>query len=151
MNAVLKESLPCQIFLIEACKRLVRHVKSFEARLLAEETNSKTTRPRILDMNEFATLLGKVSSYAIMLMTPEWSSASVPRPDSIWQGSCLDNCILPLRYGLPCRHWMLRSLLEGFPLSLSLVHPRWWLSGSPVYAGGWAMGYHDAAINSQEY
>jgi len=45
---------------------------------------------------------------------------------------------------------MIRAVLEGFPLPLSLVHPRWWLSGSPVRAGGWAMGYYDAAIDPQE-
>ncbi|KAI9768401.1 MAG: hypothetical protein M1839_004118, partial [Geoglossum umbratile] len=85
MNAVLKESLLCQISLIEACKHLTKHVRSFEAKLLAEETTSRTTRPRLLDMNGFATLLGKISNYAILLMAPEWSSAAVPRPDSIWQ------------------------------------------------------------------
>jgi hypothetical protein len=46
---------------------------------------------------------------------------------------------------------MLRSVLEGFPLLLSLVHPCQWLSGSPVYAGGWATGYYDGAIDPQEH
>jgi hypothetical protein len=45
---------------------------------------------------------------------------------------------------------MFRSILEGFPLPISLVHPRWWLTGSPVLEGRWAMGYHDAAIDPQE-
>jgi hypothetical protein len=42
---------------------------------------------------------------------------------------------------------MIRAFLESFPLPLSLLHPRWWLSGQPVLAGEWAMGYHDAAID----
>jgi hypothetical protein len=62
----------------------------------------------------------------------------------------LYDCLLPLRYELPCRHWIVRSVVEGFPLPISLIHPRWWLSGSPVLDGRWTMGYHDAAIDSQE-
>src|SRR3954447_24607859 len=103
----------------------------------------------MLDMNGFATLLGKITVYAINLIAPEWAAACIPKPDSIWQGGCLYNCLLPLRYSLPCCHWMIKSVLEGFPLPLSLVHPRWWLSGSPVLEGGWAMGYHDAAMDPQ--
>ncbi|KAI9760850.1 MAG: hypothetical protein M1840_002183 [Geoglossum simile] len=150
MNAVLKKTLNRQISLLEACRRLVKVVESFEAKLLEAETMSMTYRARILDMNGFATILGKVTSYAIGLMAPEWAAACVPRPDSIWRGSCLHNCSFPLRYGLPCRHWMTRSVLEGFPLPISLVHPCWWLSGSPVLGGGWVMGYHNAAIDPQE-
>ena len=45
---------------------------------------------------------------------------------------------------------MIRSVLEGFPLPISLIYPRWWLTGGPVLARGWAMGYHDATINPQE-
>jgi hypothetical protein len=73
MNAVLKKTLNCQISLLEACKRLVKAVDTFEARLLQAETMSMTLRPRILDANGFATILGKITSYAIDLMTPEWS------------------------------------------------------------------------------
>ena len=150
MNAILKKTLHRQITLLEACRRLMREVQAFEAKLIAEEINSMAFRPRILDANGFATLLGKITSYAIDLMAPEWVAATVPRPDSIWQGHCLYNCPLPLRYGLPCRHWMIRSVLEGFPLPLSLIHPRWRLAGSPVRTGGWTMGYYDAAIDPQE-
>jgi hypothetical protein len=83
-------------------------------------------------------------------MAPEWASTAVPEPDSIWQGSCLGSCILPLQYGLLCRHWMLKSFLDSFPLPLSLVHPHWWLSGSPMHVGGWTVGYYHAAIDPQE-
>ena len=150
MNATLKKTLHRQITLLEACRRLIREVQAFEAKLIVEEVNSMAFRSRILDTNGFAILLGKITSYAIDLMAPEWTAAAVPRPDSIWQGHCLYDCPLPSRYGLPCRHWMIRSVLEGFPLPLSLVHPRWWLAGSPVRTGGWTMGYYDAAIDPQE-
>jgi hypothetical protein len=41
-------------------------------------------------------------------------------------------------------------LTEGFPLPVSLVHPRWWLIASPVHEGRWTMGYHYAAIDPTE-
>ena len=151
MNAILKDSLNRQITLQEACRRLVKAVRAFEVKLLDGEITSMTVRSRVLDLNGFATLLGKVTNHAIDLMTSEWSTACVPKPDSIWQNGCLHDCLLPMRYGLPCRHWMIKAVTEGFPLPISLVHPRWWLSGSPVRAGEWAMGYHDAAIDPQEY
>jgi hypothetical protein len=107
-------------------------------------------RSRILDLNGFSTLLGKITSYVVNLMVSEWTAACIPRPNSVWQGSCLDVYTFPLRYGLPCRHWMLKSVLKGFFLPLSLVHSRWWLSESPVLQGGWTMGYYNAALNPQE-
>ena len=71
MNATLKKTLSCQISLLEACKRLVRAVDNFQAKLFDEETQSMTVRPWILDLNGFATLLGKVTTYAIHFMASE--------------------------------------------------------------------------------
>jgi hypothetical protein len=71
MNTTLKKTLHRQITLLEACRRLVREVQVFEAKLIAEEVNSIAFRLRILDANGFATLLGKITSYAINLIAPE--------------------------------------------------------------------------------
>jgi hypothetical protein len=113
MNATLRKSLSRQIPFLESCKRLVREVRTFEAKLLAEELTSMTVRLRILDMNGFAVLLGKVSTYAINLMVSEWAAACLPKPDSLWQGSCLHGCLLLLRYSLPCRHWRFSLFLRA--------------------------------------
>ena len=51
---------------------------------------------------------------------------------------CLCNCELPLRFGLPCKHWMFPFYLRGEPLSLSLFHPRWLLDG-PAVVQSWRM------------
>jgi hypothetical protein len=45
---------------------------------------------------------------------------------------------------------MIRPVIKGYPLLLSLIHPRWWLAGSPVRARGWTIRYYDAVINPQE-
>jgi hypothetical protein len=68
MNEVLKKTLYCQITLLEACRCLVREVRTFKAKLLAEEITSITLRSRIF---RFATLLGKITIYAIDIMAPE--------------------------------------------------------------------------------
>ena len=83
MNAVLKKTLSCQITILEACKRLVREVDRFEAKILQAEILSKVSRPWILDLNGFATLLGKITTYAINLIAPEWAAACVPKLNSI--------------------------------------------------------------------
>ncbi len=43
--------------------------------------------------------------------------------------SCRLKCELPLRWGLPCRHWMYAAFVDNSPIPLSLIHPRWFLDG----------------------
>ena len=33
-------------------------------------------------------------------------------------------CELPLRWGLPCRHWMYSAFVDETPIPLSLIHRR---------------------------
>jgi hypothetical protein len=40
-------------------------------------------------------------------------------------------CELPLRYALPCQHWMLGAYELDVSIPLSLIHPRWLLDGPP--------------------
>jgi hypothetical protein len=44
---------------------------------------SRAVTPRLMDKNAFATLSGKVTLYAIELLTPEWTATTLPRPNSI--------------------------------------------------------------------
>ncbi len=118
MNATLKKTLSCQISLLEAYKRLVRAVDNFQAKLFDEKTQSMTVRPQILDLNGFATLLDKVTTYTIYFIAPEWVAACLSKPDTIWQGSCLHHCIIPLRYSLVtirCSDLFWKAFLCLFP------------------------------------
>ena len=45
---------------------------------------------------------------------------------------CPSECELPLRFSLPCKHWMLLFYLSERSLSLSLFHPQWFLNGPAV-------------------
>jgi hypothetical protein len=50
---------------------LIREVGQFEVKLLKAETLSMDFRPQILDLIGFATVLGKITNYAIELIAQE--------------------------------------------------------------------------------
>jgi hypothetical protein len=87
--------------------------------------------------------------YAIKLASAEWS-ATKQLADDIEDGKeeefeldpevgCLFGCELPIRFGLPCRHWMYASVIEECPLLLSLFHPQWLFDGPAVLHNRWVM------------
>jgi hypothetical protein len=95
-----------------------------------------------MDLKAFAKARSKLTHYAIDKTMAEWR-ATKDFGDLIDSGDegpfkfdkaigCQCKCELPLRFGLPCKHWMLPFYLSGEPLSLSLFHPRWFLDGPAV-------------------
>lgn len=57
---------------------------------------------------------------------------------------CPLGCELPLRWGLPCRHWMYHTLFDESAIPLSLVPPRWFFDGPDYLEQQWNMNYsHD--------
>jgi hypothetical protein len=83
INTVLKKTLTYQIFLLKACKCLIKIVKEFEIKLLEGETMSIAIRSQILDLNSFMTVLKKVVTYAIDFIALEWAATCILKPDSI--------------------------------------------------------------------
>ena len=55
--------------------------------------------------------------------------------------SAQGDCDLPVRYGLPCRHWMEKAMQDSASLPLSLLHPRWLLDGPPAIRFDWQPSY----------
>ena len=55
----------------------------------------------------------------------------------------LQNCRCELlhRFGLPCKHYLLRAFQQGQPIPRSLVHPRYWLRGPVIYSTNWRPTY----------
>jgi hypothetical protein len=91
----------------------------------------------------------KLTLYALELSMREWSTTK-RMADEIDEGmeeefefdldeGCTFGCELPVRYGLPCRHWMYNCLVEEVPLPLSLFHPRWLFDGLAILYNRWAM------------
>jgi hypothetical protein len=60
---------------------------------------------------------------------------------------CHFSCELPVRYGLPCRHWMYTSVIEQCQLPLSLFHPRWHFDGPAVLYSRWIMTWNPRELN----
>jgi hypothetical protein len=55
--------------------------------------------------------------------------------ESIDLGPC--ECELLYRFGLPCKHHLLRAARTGEPPPRTLLHPWWWLHGPPVQQLHW--------------
>ena len=88
--------------------------------------------------------MGHVTIWALEKINPEWIAAKELATQPITAGSC--DCDIYIRYELPCRHYLLRACRQGFPIPLSLLHPRWRLNGPPIAPGNWQARYYDDSI-----
>jgi hypothetical protein len=121
-------------------------------------------RLRLLDLDAFSKVADLLTHYALNLVMTEWSNTKIiglaidageeeavdfelegevcalrsPRP------ICPLAYALPLRYGLPCKHWMYPAFLRGCQLPLSLFHPQWLFDGPPVLYERWHMSWDGA-------
>jgi hypothetical protein len=93
-----------------------------------------TARPRMLDVKAFQLVTGKVTLQALNRISPEWDEAKklvlLSEDDYSRQGDNLNEpgqsqCMFenPVRFGLPCRHNLMRSVKNGFAFPVSLIHP----------------------------
>jgi hypothetical protein len=114
---------------------------------LAKEYNerindNRKNNPTLMDLKAFVQGRSKLTYYAINKTMAEWR-ATKDFSDAIDSSDedpfefdeaigCLCECELPLRFGLPCKHWMLLFYLSKRPLPLSLFYPRWLLDGPAV-------------------
>jgi hypothetical protein len=118
---------------------IVNATRDLGRRYDTEINQQQQSLPWLIDRAAFATIGRKLTHYALKLVMVEWS-ATKWMADEIEEGEredidynafscCISGCELPVRYGLPCRHWMYRSIQEEEPLPLSLFHPRWHFDG----------------------
>jgi hypothetical protein len=154
-HVVVKQKLNKNLSVSTACEAIVEKTK-----LLAEEyneriNNNRKNNPTLIDLKAFAKGRSKLTHYAINKTMAEWR-ATKDFADAIDSGDedpfefeeaigCPCKCESPLRFGLPCKHWMLPFYLFGEPLSLSLFHPRWLLDG-PAVVQSWKMSSSDGVI-----
>lgn len=92
-------------------------------------------RLRLLDLDAFSKVSDLLTHYCLNLVMTEWSNTKIIGL-AIEKGEkeafefdlevpgCPLVCELPLRYSLPCKHWMYPAFVKGSQLSLSLFHPR---------------------------
>jgi hypothetical protein len=144
LHPTIKGTLNAQLSLEEACRRIGKELVSVFRSVEEEESRSWKNVPRTLDRQGFQDLIGKITLYALNLLAVEWEASH--EPTLVWAGGCTDGYELPARFALPCCHWMVRAMREGFPIPLSLIHPRWWIQGPAFVSGDWVMGYYDTRL-----
>jgi hypothetical protein len=141
-HVVVKQKLNKNLSVSAACEAIV-----IKTKLLAEEYNerindNRKNNPTLMDLKAFVKARSKLTHYAIDKTMAEWK-ATKDFADAIDSGDedlfefeevigCLCECELLLRFGLPCKHWMLLFYFCGEPLSLFLFHLRWLLDGPAV-------------------
>ena len=139
-HVVVKEKLHKHTPLSKAIQTIVGQTKQLGHEYNARINCNQKSRPRLLDKAAFAEVGYKLTHYASKLVMLEWSATKLiadhieegkePRIDT--QIGCQFKCQLPLRYCLPCKHWIYKAFVEGLPIPLSLFHPRWLLDGPDV-------------------
>jgi hypothetical protein len=164
LHPVLKEELSPSTPLPLAIKRVAKAVTRVIKELAKAEQEGLTARPRTLDIKAFQLVIGKVTLQALNRISPEWDEAkklvSEGAADYSTMGTMMrqgiDNliepgqcmCENPVRFGLPCRHNLMRSVRNGFAFPISLIHPRWWINGPQFEQdAGWRPRYFDETID----
>jgi hypothetical protein len=84
-----------------------------------------------------------ITNYALKKIEEEWYTLklALQTDQDLDLGAC--RCELLLRFGLPCKHHLLRACQVGMAIPKSLVHPRWWLNGPIVHQLDWQPRYPD--------
>jgi hypothetical protein len=121
----------------------------------AEINRNRRSLPRLLDKKAFATARSMLTHYALNIVMREWSTTKL-LADQIENGletlnfkpgtKCQSNCELPLRYGLPCKHWLYKAFIDDVPIPISLFHPRWLLDGLESLPKGWNLSWNPTQI-----
>ncbi|KAH7231231.1 uncharacterized protein BKA55DRAFT_696126 [Fusarium redolens] len=144
-HVVVKESLNRQLPLQTSCQKLAKSLKKLTKKITGEEDRSRADVPRLLDRAAFQHLIGRVPHYVLSMVAPEWEAAKALRwrqnrelekerdaLSALNKPGCPFACELPLRYSLPCRHWLYEAVVRSWAIPLTLLHPRWLLDGPPV-------------------
>ncbi|KIX06425.1 uncharacterized protein Z518_04401 [Rhinocladiella mackenziei CBS 650.93] len=133
-----------QLSLEDAAKWLAMKVKSVLKDLQDDEVLSHRHYPRLPQSDVFKALRMKVSNEALALLEKEWTELNqfMMRGEQL---SEICECPILYQFGIACRHHLLWAFLENLPLPKTLLHPRWWLSGSEITERNWKPFYPSKA------
>jgi hypothetical protein len=149
---VVKMPLIKHLPLHKAVEHLVQNLEpllSIHYNLVNSQRNS---RPRLLDLDAFSEVADLLTHYTLDLLMTEWSNSKTigltieVEEEEIFNcdpenPGCPLVCELPLRYGLPCKHWMYPAFLNSCQLPLSLFHLRWFFDRPAVLHDRWHMSW----------
>jgi hypothetical protein len=146
LTANLHKNLKVSDAVFRICNRLESLIKDYEQRL----SRSRISEPRLIDAIFFRRVIRRVTHYCLNLCGPELLKAK-ELYDIEFLGDNIDGdndefnpefgcqqlCELPLRYRLPCKHWMLYFYRKNEPIPANLFHPRWLIDGPAVLHKPW--------------
>lgn len=142
-HPVIREITNSQLSFEESGKRLSRKMLSVLKDLATDEDSSLRSYNRLaqLDFAAFKHLRIAITNYALAKIEGEWHSLkqALLADQDTDLGRC--RCEILLRFGLPCKHHLLRAYNAGMPIPKSLIHPRWLLKGPVVHPLVWQPRY----------
>jgi hypothetical protein len=142
VSANLHKDLKLSDAVFRLCETIDTLGVEYEKRL----ESSRISDLRLFDRQFFSLVRRRITLYAIEKCSTELLYTKVLF-DEIQDGKreeefdpnigCQDLCELPLRYRLPCRHWMLYFYRKNEPIPINLFHPRWLIDGPTVLVYHW--------------
>jgi hypothetical protein len=133
-SANLNKNLTLSDAVLRICNSLESLAEDYEARL----SPSRISEPRLIDIAFFRLVLRQVTHFCLEKCSIELLAAKqlydemvVSRQNNDFdpEVGCIAPCQLPLRYRLPCKHWMLYFYYKNEPIPINLFHPRWLIDG----------------------
>src|SRR6266487_2143327 len=146
LTANLHKNLKVSDAVFRICNRLESLIEDYEQRL----SRSRISEPRLIDTTFFQRVLRRVTHYCLELCGSELLKAKELYDIELSGGEkdndnnefdpefgCQQLCELPLRYRLPCKHWMLYFYRKNEPIPANLFHPRWLIDGPAILHKPW--------------
>ena len=143
LTANLHKNLKVSDAVFRICNRLESLIEDYEQRL----SRSRISEPRLIDTTFFRLVLRRVTHYCLELCSSELLKAKELYDIEVLGGEeddefdpefgCEQLCELPLRYRLPCKHWMLYFYRKNEPIPINLFHPRWLVDGPSILHKPW--------------
>ena len=142
ISAHLHKNLSVSDAIFRICGQLDSLAIEYERRL----EPSRISNLRLFDRTFFSLVVRRVTLFCLEICSTELLKAKelydevvAGKKDDLFDPKvgCKELCQLPLRYQLPCRHWMLYFYGKNEPIPINLFHPRWLIDGPSVLHTPW--------------
>lgn len=156
LHPITKRRLRRSLVVSQAIECILEDLEAF-----VEEHNKRVDRdrrhiPALLDPAGFKDVGEKLTNHCLEKAMTEWAKAQkivAEEETGVVAEFDLESgcraCELPLRYGIPCSHWMAVAIRDDMPLPASLFHPRWFLDEPHVdVVKNWRMCLSFSSPNS---
>ncbi len=145
LHSILKIVMNSQMSLENVIRFMKFELKLWYRFIREIDERSRIDRSRAVDFEAFQLLVSHVTIWVLEKINSEWIAVKKLATQSITANSC--DCDIYIRYELLCRHYLLRTCIQEFSISISLLHSRWWLNEPSIASSNWQTRYYDDFIN----